>query len=99
MTQQNNKIWILSIQWATQDSADISLTAYANHEAARKAFEGAVCTCKELDCSEMFNDDWTVAEGYELEEREDYFFVYEEGFAASNFEEIKVYELDVQEEV
>lgn len=98
MEQQNNsKIWILSIKWATQDAEDENISAYSSEEKAKKAFREAVKTCKELDCSEMFNEDGADAEGYESEFIPDeYFRVCESGFGLSNYEEITVYELDVQ---
>lgn len=91
--ENNNKVWILSIKWATQDADDQGLTAFPSKEKAHEAFLEAIQCLKECDCPEMFNEDGTVADGYVLEETENSYYIYEEGWEASNFEEIRIYEL------
>lgn len=97
MENTKTTVWELSHSWNDGDLEMFSTKLFWKEEDARKAFKEAVEECVREGCSAMFSDpdNHIPEDGFELEETEDLFYVWESGYAAQNYEEIQVNEKEV----
>lgn len=90
-------VYELIVSWANDGITETTTTIYADYEDAKNAYEESMHQCIYEDCSEMFSDkeNKIAADGYGIEENNKIFFVFEEGYAAGNFEQIELREQPV----
>ena len=89
------KIWAIEHHWADDDTVEYQTTLYDSEEKARASFNALVKSAKEDSWGGVINEDGTVTDGYVLEETENSFDIFEEGFYIRNHEAIKLTQLDV----
>lgn len=94
MENKNTTIYEIKVTWACNEEIECTTTLYWDKDKARQAFREAVKQCVTEDCDEMFasKKEHIPYHGYVVEEDDYIFYVYEEGFAAGNFEQIELNE-------
>lgn len=99
-------IYLLTIDWATEDDANTSVCAYANFEDAKALWEHCVQSiCKDPQFEDVVNPDGTIADGWEdsyetIETRKEdelFYEIYQDGYYCSNHYTVKVQKLEVIE--
>lgn len=97
MENKKTTVWELATSWNDGEMESFGTMLFWEEKDAREAFKEAVEQCVREDCVGMFSDPdkHIPAEGYGLEEDENLFFVWEEGYVSQNYEEIQLNEKEV----
>ena len=77
------KVFELRIDWATDDSNDVCTTLYSTHDKAKDFYLEEIEAAK-VDYDQAFNEDGTLCDGWVLDEGEDFWELYEDGYYCSN---------------
>ena len=97
-------IYLLTIDWATDDDANTTVSAYANFEDAKADWENHVLGVHEdPQFEDVTNPDGSIAEEWEdtyeaLETREGeelFYEIYQEGYYCSGHYMVKVQKLEI----
>lgn len=88
------KVYELRVDWATNDAEACVTTLYATEEKAKNDFHKEVEQAKQ-DYTHAFDEDGNVADGWCLEEHNDYWEIYEAGYYVSEHCTITIDEKEV----
>lgn len=89
------KFWAIEHHWADDDAVGYQTTLYDSEEKARASFNALVKSAKEDSWGGVIDEDGTVSDEYVLEETENSFKIFEEGFYNDNHEDFNLVQLDV----
>ena len=88
------KIYIVVNDWATEDTSDVSITAFDSLEKAKQEFEKQKIEEKTECWDKAFNGE-EIADGYCLDENDFLFEIWEEGYYISSHTRIQILEQEV----
>lgn len=95
-------VYQVMVRWADIDNGIDGCTVkiYRSYEVAKRAFDELVNQCVNCNYDSAFKDKekHIMEDGYTVCEGKGYFLVYEDGFSATNYEEITLEEADVYDE-
>lgn len=95
MEEQRMKVYELKVDWATGEGCDCTTELYADKERAIKAFNFEIAQA--MHDYEVFDEETgELDEGWELEKRDNYWHLFEEGWWSTNHCLITVTEKEVK---
>lgn len=77
------KVYEVKVDWATQDAEGCTTEIYATEEKARKAFNFEIAQAMQ-DYGCFDEEVGKLDDGWELEQRDNYWHLFEDGFWSSN---------------
>ena len=88
------KIYLVVNDWATEDTSDVSITAFDSFEKAKKEFEKQKLE-ERCECWDKAFNGEEIADGYNLDESAVLFEIWEEGYYISSHTRIQILEQEV----
>lgn len=83
LEEQNMKVYEVKVDWATRDSEDCTTEIYATEEKARKAMNTEIVQAMQ-DYGCFDEETGELDDGWELEQRDNYWHLFEEGWWSTN---------------
>lgn len=77
------KVFMVKNDWATDDGSDSSIRLFQTYEKAKEYYNEIILEEKSEFWSQAFENS-EIVDGYVLDEGEDYFEIFEDGYYASS---------------
>ena len=88
------KVYLVVNEWSTEDACGVATHAYDSYEKAHKIFE-EVKEEEIRECWDKAFEDGKLVDGYEVEDCNDHFEIWESGYYAASHTCIEIRELEV----
>lgn len=88
------KVYLVVHEWSTEDASGVATSAYDSYEKAHEAFE----KIKKEEITEYWDrafENGNLVDGYEMEEFDGYFEIWESGYYAQSHTFIQIRALEV----